>query len=159
MKLSFRTMLFAAALTVSAYSSLAQDDVSAEDVIVIEDLSRAELRAEIEKIENEFYRVFNASIDEKQLEVHCTTYTPTSSHIKQRACEPKFLVDARNENVRNWQDTTDVLQSPEELRSGMTAEFEQLTAAMNAVLQEIPYFRELNGILRELRARLSELQQ
>ena len=159
MKSSIRTLLLATALSVTMHATLAQDDVSEGEAIIIEDLSRAELRAEIKKIETEFYRVFNASIDEKRLEVHCTNYTPTMSHIKQWVCEPKFLGDARNENAGNWQTTNDVLQSPEEIRAGMTAEFEQLTTAMNTVLQEVPYFRELNSILRMMRSRLSEIEQ
>lgn len=132
---------------------------SAEDEIVIDDLSVDELRTEIEKIQNEFYRVFNASIDEEHLKVECTRYTPTSSHISERVCEPKFMVDARNENIRDWQEETDVLQTPAELRLGMQAEFEELTAAMNAVMEESQYFRELNGILRMLRGRMEELDK
>ena len=147
MKLSIRSSLIVTALSVAMTAVLAQDYVSEDDVVDINELSRAGLRAEIENIENEFYRVFNAIVDYEQLEVHCSTYTPTNSHIKQRACEPKFLVEARDENLMNWQNTTDVLQTPRELRSEMAAEFEGLTVAMNVVLQESQYFRELNRIL------------
>ena len=128
-----------------------------DEPIVIEDLSRSELRAEIEKIENEVYRVFNASIDNERLKVECDMYTPTGSRIAQRVCEPRFLADARNENVQNWQNQVDELQSTEELRSGLQSEFQELTDAMNEVLQESEYFRGLNGVLRMLRERMQEL--
>ena len=42
-----------------------------EDQIVIEDLSRAQLRAEIDKIQKEFYRVFNAANDDDKLDIIC----------------------------------------------------------------------------------------
>ena len=128
-----------------------------DEPIVIEDLSRSELRAEIEKIENEFYRVFNASIDDDRLKIECDTYTPTGSRIAQRACEPQFMIDARNENVQNWQNQIDELQSSEELRAGLQSEFQDLTNAMNTVLQASQYFQELNAILRMLRERMQEL--
>ncbi len=129
-----------------------------EEQIVIEDLSRAELRSEIAKIENEYYRVFNASTDDVDLKVECYDYTPTGSHIKQRACEPKFLRDARNANVRAWQNQVDELASNQELQSQLTPEFDMLTTAMNALLLDDQYFRELNAILRMLRERQQELE-
>lgn len=133
---------------------LAQDD----EPIVIDDLSVGELRAEIEKIENEFFRVFNLSIDQDHLKVECGDYTPTGSHIRQRACEPAFLVEARNENIIDWQNGVDGLATSEELRAGLSAEFEELTAAMNEVLASNEYFRELNVILRMLRERMEEIE-
>ncbi|MCH7672521.1 MAG: hypothetical protein IIB72_10210 [Proteobacteria bacterium] len=156
MKLAVKTFALASVLTITG-NIAAQDHSADEEQIIIDDLSRAELRAEIEKVENEFYREFSASIDEARLKINCSTYIPTGSHIPQRTCEPKFLSDARNRNVKDWQIDVDVLQSPQDIRSGMGAEFEELTAAMNVVLKENQYFRELNGILRMLRARMEEL--
>lgn len=132
---------------------LAQDDP-----IVIEDLSLAELRGEIEKVENEFYRVFNLSIDQDHLKVECADYIPTGTHIRQRSCEPEFLVKARNKNIIDWQNDIDGLATTEELRANLGVEFEELTAAMNQVLNDNQYFRELNGILRMLRERLQEIE-
>ena len=140
-----------------------QDDVfvidvsPSENLIVIDDLTAGQLRAEILKIENEFYRVFNANVVNEDLKIECSEYTPTGSHIKRRACEPKFYRDARNENVRNWQNTVDELASPQELRSLLGEEFEELTFAMNDVLKDSEYFRELNSILRMLKERQEEL--
>ena len=51
----------------------------------------------------------------------------------------------------------DVIASPEQLRVRLAAEFEELTAAINEVLEENQYFRELNAILRMLRARAQEI--
>ncbi len=124
--------------------------------IVLEDLTKSELRAEIEKYENEFYRVFNSTVEDAALKITCSFYKPTGSHMSQRACEPKFLVDARNENVRNYNLGIDVPISLEDIRKDMEDEFSALTAAMNAALESHDYFRALNADLRMLREMLAE---
>ena len=52
----------------------------------------------------------------------------------------------------------DVIASPEQLRVRLAAEFEELTAAINRVLEENQYLRELNAILRMLRDRSKEIE-
>ena len=54
-----------------------------EDPIVIDDLSLSELNDQIERVEDEFYRVFNLSIEEEHLKVECADWTPTGTHIAQ----------------------------------------------------------------------------
>lgn len=129
------------------------------EIVVIDDISRAALKEEIRKTEREFYRVFNASIEENYLTIHCGTYRPLGSHFKKHYCEPQFLMDARSEKFRDsstrfWLDGQ--LHLGELLISEQSA-FEKLTEAMNSVLRESQYFRELNGTLRILRARLKGL--
>ena len=128
-----------------------------EEPIVIDDLSLSELNDQIERVEDEFYRVFNLSIEEEHLKVECADWTPTGTHIAQRACQPHFLTQARNQNLRDWNNQMDVIASPEQLRVRLAAEFEELTAAINEVLEENQYFRELNAILRMLRERTQEI--
>ena len=129
-----------------------------EEPIVIDDLSLSELNDQIERVEDEFYRVFNLSIEEEHLKVECDDWTPTGTHIAQRACQPFFLTQARNQNLRDWNNQMDVIASPEQLRVRLAAEFEELTAAINSVLEENQYLRELNAILRMLRDRSQEIE-
>ena len=127
-----------------------------EEQIVIEDLSRAQLRAEIEKIQHEVYRVFNAANDNDELDIVCHDYVPTGSNIREEACEPQFVIDKRAENVADSRFFTDVLLNPAELQSILGVQFQVLTAAMNAVAAENRYYSELNAILKVLRERLEE---
>ena len=129
-----------------------------EEPIVIDDLSLSELNDQIERVEDEFYRVFNLSIEEEHLKVECDDWTPTGTHIAQRACQPFFLTQARYQNLRDWNNQMDVIASPEQLRVRLAAEFEELTAAINSVLEENQYLRELNAILRMLRDRSQEIE-
>lgn len=132
---------------------------AAEDQIVIDDLSPAQLRDEITKIQNEFYRVFNLANEDPSLEIICHDYVPTGSHIKQEACEPQFVIDRRGQNANDSRFSTDTLLDPQGLQNELTAEFTNLTEAMNALAAENQYFRELNEILGMLRGRLNELSQ
>ena len=129
---------------------------AAEEQIVIEDLSRAELRDEIKKIQTEYYRVFNTlNIDDK-MDIICYDYLPTGSNIGKEACEPQFVIDRRGENAADWQQLRDQLLSPEALLSDLAVEFQALTDEINAVEKKNLYFKELNTILRALRESLEE---
>jgi len=129
--------------------------LAAEDEqIVIEDLTPSQLRSQIKRIETELYRVFNASTEEVKLHINCYDYTPTGSNIKEEACEPQFLIDARGENANNARFDTDVLLNPQDLQARVAGEYDELTAAMTKLAQENQYFGELNSILGALRDEL-----
>jgi len=149
-----RSALLLPLLVLSVLSSLDRQLNAAEEQIVIEDLSPPQLRNQIKRIESEFYRVFNASVEDKQLAINCYDYTPTGSNIREEACEPQFLTDARGQNVNDVRFGVDVLLSPQELRQRLALEYEALTAAMTKLNQESRYFSELNSILAALREEL-----
>ncbi len=151
LKKSFVYCVFCGLLAGSGITSAAD-----ENAVVLEDMTRAQLREEIEKYENEFYRVFNANVTDDRFEIHCTRYTPTNSNISVRACEPNFVVDARNENATNFQLGIGVQLSPADIRKNLEAEFAELTKMLNAVLAENDYFRALNTDLTMLRQMLAE---
>lgn len=130
---------------------------AAEEQIVIDDLSPTQLRAEIDKIQSEFYRVFNAENSDDKLDIICHDVVPTGSNRKREVCEPQFLMDKRSQNVADSRLGVDALLTAKGLQSVLTAEFRNLTEAMNALTKENQYFRELNVILGELRKRLEEI--
>ena len=130
---------------------------AAEDQIVIEDLTPAQLRAEIEKIQTEFYRVYNRLNEDDAFDIDCHEFLPTGSNIPQKACEPKFMIKRRSENVADYQAGTGVLMSQEALLADLGPEMQQLTQKMNAVARDNEYFRDLNQILKVLQDRLKEI--
>lgn len=131
--------------------------VSAQEPVVIDDLSAAQLRAEIKKVQNEFYRVFNASVPGSKMTIVCHEYLPTGSNIKLEACEPQFVIDRRAGNAGDSQLNVDELLSPAALQSDLAKEFAELTVAMNKLAGENQYFKELNSVLGMLRERLTEI--
>ena len=129
-----------------------------DDLIDIDAMSVPELRGEIEKIEKEIYRVFNARTEDESLHISCNRYTPTGSHRSRETCEPKFLIAARAANAKGYQDGTDGLLGPEGLVAETSTDFDRFNAAMEALTEEYDYFRELNIILGVLRQRMDELR-
>lgn len=130
---------------------------AAEDQVVIEDLSPAELRSEIEKIQKEYYRVFNILNVDDKMDIVCHRYAPTYTNIRQEACEPQFLIDRRGQNVSDYQNDIDELLTTGELQKELVAEFRALTEEINAVAAVNEYFKELSIILGDLHARLEEI--
>jgi len=138
------------------FSSLASG--AEEEQVVIDDLTIPQLRAEIEKIQNEFYRVFNSMNEDDNFDIICHKYTETGTNISDRACEPRFMIDRRGENAKNYQAGIDDLLTPDMLVAELQPEFAKLTEKMNEVARQSDYFRELNQILGMLRARMDELK-
>lgn len=128
--------------------------LAAEGQIVMEDLTPSQLRGEIQKVQMEFYRVFNSSIEDTHLAIVCYDYVPTGSNIKEEACEPQFVIDKRADNTNDSRLGYDLLLTPEGLQSVLVAEYAALSASMTKLSKESEYFRELDGILGALRAEL-----
>lgn len=142
----------------AAFAILPVVATAAEDEqIVIDDLSVPQLRAEIEKIQAEYYRVFNSINTDNEFDIVCQKFTPTGTNIPQNACEPRFVTKRRGDNANDFRNGTDDLLSPDGLVNELQPELEQLTAIINAIASENQYFRELNQILQILRGRLAEL--
>lgn len=131
---------------------------AAEEQIDIDSMTVPQLRAEIEKIEKEVYRVFNLRTPDDSLHITCHMYTPTGSNISQEACEPKFLIEARAQNARAYQDGFDELLDTEGLLAETSTDFERFNSAMADLNEDYDYFRELNIILAVLRGRLEEIR-
>ncbi len=130
-----------------------------QEQIIIDDLSVPELRAQIDRIQTEFHRVFNSLNDDDEFDIECRKYTPTGSNISQLACEPLFVTKHRANNANDYRIGADELLSPDALLKELDAKLEQLTAKMNEQLRANDYFRELNQVLKMLRERLEELDQ
>lgn len=145
-------------LMLLAPMALAQEAAEDEEVIVIAELSRAEVRQYIEEVEAQVYEIFNANNDDDAFDIFCRNETPTGSNIQQRVCEPQFMTDARAKNVNDFRLGGDELLTPRGLNAELEAEFQQLTEKMEALTTENPSFREIVGILNALRARQEQLQ-
>lgn len=125
--------------------------------VVIDDLSRSELRAEISKIQDEFIRVFNAVVEDDRYKIHCENYLPVGTHIPQYLCEPNFVRNARTENAIDWRDDIGILLTPMSLRSDLSIEYEQLADTMLKEMKDYRYLRELYQVLAMLSSRTDEL--
>lgn len=137
--------------------ALAQDAGEDEEVIVIAELNRAEVRQFIEEVEAEVYEIFNANNEDDAFDIFCRSETPTGSNIPQRVCEPRFMTEARAKNANDHRLGIDELLTPRGLNAELETELQQLTEKMEALAAENPQFREVVGILNALRARQAQL--
>lgn len=149
-----RTTYLPALIAVFLLTASSTQTLAAEGQIVIEDLTPSQLRAEIKKIETEFYRVFNESVEDEKLMIVCYDTVPTGSHRKVETCEPQFAIDKRAENANDTRFGNTVLYSQQAMNRDLATEYEALTAAMSKLAAASEYFRELDGILGALRDEL-----
>jgi|TARA_B110000879_G_scaffold79739_1_gene110874 hypothetical protein len=133
---------------------------AAEDqVVVIEDLSRSELRKEIVLIEQELYQMFNDNNSAVEFEIKCEVLMRTGTHIPVQACEPKFMRDARAQNAADSQFGIQTLIQDSELRQYYAGDYEKLTLAMEGLAKKSGKFSQLVMILNKLNARLAQLER
>lgn len=134
---------------------LAQDDEG--EVIVIADLTRAEVEDFIEEVQAQFYEIYNANNEDERFDIVCYDAVPTGSHIRQHVCEPKFFVDARSANANAHRTGSETLVNDNTLRAEHASDFEELQRRMEAMTTSNAQFREIASILTQLRARLAQL--
>ena len=150
-------LLIANVLLCTAISAQDQDqtDSDIEEIIIIGELSRTALKAQIVAVENDFYRLFNANNNSDELDISCRIETPTGTHFPQRVCEPAFLVKARQRNINDWLVGIDVHFTPTLLQASLSAEFVELNATYGKLLLENESVAEVIRILTALRNRLA----
>lgn len=145
--------------SLGAVSAVAQEDSEEGEVIVIAELNRAEVRQFIKEVQAEFYAVFNANNDDPKFNIECYEMTPTSSHIKQDVCEPKFMREARSRNANDHQVNNETLVNDKAIRAGQEQNYRELQERMEALTARNAQFRELASILTQLQARQAQLER
>jgi isocitrate lyase len=140
-------------------NSVLGDASTAEEQVYIDDLTPLELEEQIDKIQNEIYRIFNKSVVNNQLKIICRNDSKTGSLIKSEVCEPRFLVNASTRNNRSARSGGPPPLNSHQLQETLSAEFLELNQAMQELSNESEYFAELSTILGMLSARLTELKE
>ncbi|MFT7472452.1 MAG: hypothetical protein ACI8XU_002350 [Kiritimatiellia bacterium] len=132
---------------------------AAEKQIFIDDLTLPQLRNQIDKIQKEIYKVFNASSEDDQFKIVCHDYSPTGSLIKREVCEPQFTISTRTANMRSARRGANPLLTPRQLQGVLSDEYQILSEAMAALRGKNNYYDELNTIAGVLTARLEEISK
>ena len=130
----------------------------AEDVIVISELTEAQVNEQIIAVETDLYAMFNAQNTDKNFNIECRQATFTGTHMPERVCEPVFLTMARVENNRDFVEGLSMLLSADALREQLKVEFDSLNEQLARLAKDNQQFAELRAILNSLRLRLNELK-
>ncbi len=119
---------------------------------VLAELSKSELFQEIRRVEAEYFRLFNASEQDKSLHVLCGTYRPKGSFIPRHFCEPRFVAEARSAVVGEYSNIATVISNPSMYENTNHTRMRDLTAAFNRVLKENQELRDLHIYLSQLKS-------
>ena len=128
-----------------------------EEIIVIGELSRSAVRAQIVRVENDIYRFYNEHNGNQKLDIECREIALTGTRIKQRVCEPVFWTQARARTTREFLQEFNTSADLENLSEEVEQETDEMNQVYVELIQKHASFAEALLILEDLKARLEEL--
>ncbi|PCH62342.1 MAG: hypothetical protein COC19_03035 [SAR86 cluster bacterium] len=131
---------------------------------------RSDIAALIKEVEEGFIERFNELNLDDDYDVKCFRFTPTMSHISQRSCEPKFLIEGRAadasdagfrySHVRNLADLESISTlSGLSLRRSMHREYEIFQSKLKALISSDANLKTIAVQLDVLHSRLNNFEQ
>ena len=111
-----------------AFAQQASEEVM-EEILVTGEMTPSRLRFQLERAQDDIYRLFNQLLDDKEFRVNCKRGSSTGSYIIERSCEPAFLANERARHAAHtmaaWRSGEDPALSMEmALSSGRVSESE-----------------------------------
>jgi len=128
-----------------------------EEIIVIGELSRSAVRAQIVRVENDIYRFYNEHNGNQKLDIECREIALTGTRIKQRVCEPVFWTEARAQTTQEFFQEFNASVDLENLSEWVEQETGEMNRVYAELIQKHVSFAEALLILEDLKARLEEL--
>ena len=128
-----------------------------EEIIVIGELSRSAVRAQIVRVENDIYRFYNEHNGNQKLDIECREIALTGTRIAQRVCEPVFWTEARARTTREFLQEFNTSADLENLSEEVEQETDEMNQVYVELIQKHASFAEALLILEDLKARLEEL--
>lgn len=128
-----------------------------EEIIVIGELSRSAVRAQIVRVENDIYRFYNEHNGNQKLDIECREIALTGTRIKQRVCEPVFWTEARAQTTQEFFQEFTASVDLENLSEWVEQETGEMNRVYAELIQKYVSFAEALLILEDLKARLEEL--
>ena len=128
-----------------------------EEIIIIGELSRSAVRAQIVRVENDIYRFYNEHNGNQKLDIECREIALTGTRIKQRVCEPVFWTEARAQTTQEFFQEFTASIDLENLSEWVEQETGEMNRVYAELIQKHVSFAEALLILEDLKARLKEL--
>ena len=72
---------------------------SSVDEIVVTRQRLSSMRRELEKAQEDLYKLFNANTSDHELDIHCHQEMPTGSRVSRRVCKPQFVDTATSQGA------------------------------------------------------------
>ena len=155
MKRIFSTLAFLLSVQLVWGQEVGESEI--EEIIVIGELSRSAVRAQIVRVENDIYRFYNEHNGNQKLDIECREIALTGTRIKQRVCEPVFWTEARARTTREFLQEFNTSADLENLSEEVEQETDEMNQVYVELIQKHASFAEALLILEDLKARLEEL--
>lgn len=153
MKNLFLAVLLAACVSVT-YAQNAND---VEEIIVIGELSKPAVRAQIIRVENDIFNFYNEHNGDPKLDILCKETVMTGTQISKRVCEPVFWAEARARHTQEFIQEFSGSAELDTLSAYVAEDYARMNAVYAELIQKYPSFGEALLILKDLQARLIEL--
>lgn len=139
--------------------SRAQDtsDGGIEEIVVIAELSKPAVRAQIIRVEDDIFRFYNEHNGDPKLDIVCNDTVMTGTQISKRVCEPVFWAEARARNTQEFVQAFTGSAELDTLSVYVAEDYTRMNAVYAELIQKYPSFAEALLILQDLQARLKEL--
>ncbi|MDP6535008.1 MAG: hypothetical protein QGG02_01475 [Gammaproteobacteria bacterium] len=128
-----------------------------EEIIVIGELSKPAVRAQIIRVENDIFSFYNEHNGNPDLDIICREVSLTGTRIPQRVCEPVFWTKARQRETREFMHDFAGIADLENVSDDVIQETEEMNRVYAELIQQYPSFGEALLVLQDLKARLEEL--
>ena len=128
-----------------------------EEIIVIGELSKRAVRAQVIRVEGDIFSFYNDRNGNPELDIECREVALTGTRIPQRVCEPVFWTNARNRQVQNLIHEWSGIAELENLSADVIQETEEMNRIYAELIKKYPSFAEALLVLEDLKARLQEL--
>ena len=137
-------LLFSKTLQVSENITLRLSDIILSERPEMDPM----LELEISEVEGELISIFNEINEEKDFEIVCQKETQNGSYFF-RACDPMFLLRARQSNNRAWRNGQEDLLTKQAIKAKFASRFEELDVAFARILQANSRMKEMATELYE----------
>lgn len=154
-------MLVLCTTSVTAQQSASVEQALPEEIVVTGERTLSGLRFQMDRAQDDIYRLFNQLLDDSKYKINCITESSTGSYILQRKCEPAFLA---NERARYAAQTVAAWRSGEDPALPPTLAMEMALATGRVSDDDLKFdmsaqYEDLNQHMYELAMSNPELQQ
>ena len=125
-----------------------------EEIRVIGARTFFSLRMQIVEEENKLYGIFNELNSDDDFDIECAKIAPTGTHISQRVCEPRFVIEMRSRMARDWISGIGELNSTSDLRVETADQMAKLEEEHDRIVIEHPEYLETLRNFSDLQATL-----
>lgn len=121
-----------------------------EEVVIIGERSKLQLRMQLWESEVEAYEIFNKYNDEERFNIYCSLYEPTGTRIKTQVCSPEFQLQASRDHAQDYINGT-FQHMPREMV--IASQLQEYRDKIKQIAQEHPEFLEAVIRYTEVRER------